>query len=354
MGTWSVPNSAKGAFNKKIRQFERDVENYDNTCLFARAEDGNPCKRRAVKCHSIPAASVLSKLQDPNGSVLEIGWGIVPWRDMLTRNTSVDLESPELFRPRATGISKASTAPFACDMHDKLFSVIDQSEPDLSDPQVPMLMAYRIALFTMDRWRKYAVFLHKQAEQLTKAHNNAYADSELKKLVSRRDNLNPKMIQEVERLGSLWRDAPTSQTDMHAMALHFQSNLRFAAAVMIDAGTPYVTINPGQDGLHTAVITYRRKDKRRVAKFVNQLRTLSEKSHKTSGNGVGVVERLVADGFGSIVASPSSYASLNDDDRDVIQGTILRLSRPEMLQGIFGLPSMSRRRRILMRIFQRG
>ncbi len=332
MSTWSVPNSEKDKFNKKIRRYEREVDNYDNTCLFVTAGAGSRCRQPTVKCHSIPEASVLSQLQDLNGNVLDIGWGMIEWRNVLTGNTSVNLASSELFRPRRISISVASTAPFACNAHDQTFSVIDQANPNLSDWRVPLLMAYRIALFANDRWRKYGHFLYKQAEMLTKAHRNPYAQAELKRLMAQRNLLSPQMVQQVEGLGELWCKASASLSDMDVVSLPFKSNLKFAAALMIDSGTSYITISPRGNTTHVATIVYRRKDKRHVADYVKQLKTLSGLSRMTADSGVGFVTKLISDGFGSMVASPYSYESLTNEERDAIKISIHKLSRPEILE----------------------
>ncbi len=335
MRKWSIDSQRKGKFNENIRQLEREVEGHDNTCMFTVDRNGNYCRQPAIACHSIPRKSVLMKLRDPNGSLLEFQWNMSAWRDVWNRNSSVDLNSPALFNPRKTGISKASVAKFACRKHDGEFNPIDVARCDDLDDQGPFLTAYRIVLFVNDLWRKYGVFLYNRARTTIEEHNNPYIAMKWRQLVNARQTPDRVLRSHTDKLGRIWYSGRGSYNKIEERTLHFRSQLRFAAAVMIGFTSPYVTVYPGENDSHSMTISYHWEDKPSVQKHVDRFEKLTYASLADDKYGVEIVNKIMSDGFGSVVASPRSYVELTDEQRETMQGIVRNLSQADLLDGIF-------------------
>ena len=341
MSTWSVPNTKKGPFNNKIRSLERRVANYDNTCLFVIDANGKRCRLPAANCHSIPRASVLGRLRDNDGTVLDLGWGMRTWRGMLTRYASVDLNSSSQFEPTRTGPSKASIGRFACAMHDKAFSPIDLAQPDQRDSPAMLLMAYRIALFACDAWRKYGVFLYSEAIKEMNDKPDAYPRKERKEMVRQQNLMNPVLPEQIDKFGKLWHEGRLPESAIQSYVVDFRSKLKFALAVMVGTRGPYVTVTPGEDDAHVMTMTCHRSDKSSARKHVTHLKQLADASRANTDYGVEVVTQLLSRTLGSVVARPHSYEALSDEERVAIQASIHRQSRSDILQQIFSSGSAS-------------
>ena len=335
MNRWSLPDQAKGKFNETIRGLERRIEGRENTCMFVIGENGELCGQSAVRWHSIPRASVLARLRDKDATVLEFLWGMTSWRDIWSRSNSVDLESSRGFEPRRTGIYKASVAHFACELHDKTFAPIDVAQHDSLDGQVPFLAAYRTALFVNDRWRKYGVFLYELAKTVVGEQENTQIQKEWRKLVKNQKKANNVLTKQADKLGRIWYSGQSSHRGIETCLLRFRSKLRFAASVMMGTTSPYVTVWPEEGDAHSMIIAYHRSDRSSARRHVKYLKELADTSKKEDGYGVEVIGELLAHGFGSIVASPSSYQSLALEKQDIMRSRIHKLSQADLLQRIF-------------------
>ena len=118
-------------------------------CLFDES-----CTEQAIWAHSI-SRSMLSTMQN-DGKVLEPG----------TRRGNNDKGRPMLdISFVAKGIKRASTGTFTCRRHDEIFTLIDSTEMDLSNPRVLNLLFFRAILrdlWTLLRTQNAKIYLQKR------------------------------------------------------------------------------------------------------------------------------------------------------------------------------------------------
>ena len=144
-----VADSQKDRFNKNVQHLQQEAVDHDNTCLFAIDESGTLCGQSAVRCHSIPRASVLTQLCDEvDGKVLDISAGLDLWRHAWNKTNQanpIDISSTTTFEPRRCGLNDASVGRFACARHDKTFAPIDVEPHNFEDGRASFLNSMLIA-----------------------------------------------------------------------------------------------------------------------------------------------------------------------------------------------------------------
>ena len=330
-----LPNQIKQEANKRVRQIERNVAAYDNTCMFVIAESGERCGKPAVRCHSIPQASVLTPLKGTDKYLREFRWGIRSWRDVFNREGPVDLGTPKSFRPTGVGILEASTGRFACKDHDQEFGPIDVPELDIHDNRTPVLTAYRIALFVNDQWRKHVRFLGPEIEMALRKSTNRYAKSEWYKIKMKQRSRATMLNRNLDKLGEIWHKGETSYMDTEAHLVQFRSRLRFAAAVILGSGGLYATVFPRENDWHSMLVSCHRNNGRAEYEQIEQIKNLADTSVSNGNYGVEIVAQLLSDGFGSVIASDRSYWELTDGHREDLQEIIRKSSQAELVDGLF-------------------
>lgn len=349
-----VSDDGKDGFNKKVQYFEHIASSHDNTCLFAINEDGALCGEPAVRCHTIPRASVLTSLSDESdGKVLDIrGWFDL-WRHAWNKSSytnPMNMRSSEAFEPRRRGIGDASVGRFACKQHDLIFAPIDVSLHSIEDGMSSFLSIYRTALFIQDLWRKYGVFLRNQIGPTVKRSNNKFAVLQYAKLSESAKRNTHELYRHTRRLGNIWCSRHTLQPDEPANAVtqayDFQSKLKFAASVMVGTDGPYVTVRPGEGDLHRMMLSYLAEDRFAINERIEALRGLADGLRVGNDYGVKMITELLSCGFGSVAASPRSYAMLSEDESDAIRHCIYSQSQPQIVRGIVtsGLARQQNRR----------
>ncbi len=330
-----LPNQSKQEANERVRQIERNVAAYDNTCMFVLDETDERCGKPAVKCHSIPRKSVLTRLRNADNYLLEFRWNINSWRDVFNQDGPVDLSSPKAFRPSKVGILEASTGYFACKEHDQKFRPIDVPELDISDNRTPILTAYRIALFVNEQWRKYIRFLGQEVEMRLRNSNNRHARIEWYKLKAKQPSITSMLNGNLEKLGEIWHKGETSYIDVEAHLVQFRSRLRFAATVIVGSVGLYATVFPRANDWHSMLLSHHRDHGQAEYEQIEELNNLAKASVSNDNYGVEMVAQLLSDGFGSVIASDRSYSDLTDGQREDLQELIRKSSQPELLNELF-------------------
>ena len=338
-----IPNSHKAPSGKKLRQYEQNIRDHDNTCMFIMDVNGELCGLHSSRRHSIPKKAVLADLKDiKDGKVLEFRWGIGSWRDLWNRSSQtnpVDLYSSETFEPPRVGISDASVGHFACGDHDDSFSPIDVAQHGVMDQTTAVLTAYRTSLYVGDLWRKYQATLHgRPMRELVRSQGGGFAMIKWAELLESSKRLAPKLESKVGKLGSAWysreewENSNTSIMGVHRLC--FRSRLRFAASMIFSEGC-FVTVCPSSNDSHTMSISYLAEDESSLREDLERLTRIADATQVCGDYGVEVVNTLLSNGFGSMAASPHSYEELADEERETVQGTIRDSSQSQSLARIF-------------------
>ena len=349
-----VSDSKKDRFNKKVRHFQQEAVNHDNTCLFAIDESGTLCGQPAVRCHSIPRASVLTQLRDEvDGKVLDISAGLDLWRHTWNKTSQanpIDINSTTTFEPRRCGINDASVGHFACATHDKIFAPIDIEPHNFEGGRTSFLNAYRPFLYVYDLWRKYGVFLHDKIRLTVRERHNKFATLEYAKRCESKKNIDHELQNHARKLGNIWCNNDTlwfDEPDLAATQIYnFRSELKFAASLMIGVSGLCVTVCPGQGDLHSMILSYLTEDCAAVNRQIEPLKELAYASQVSDDYGVKMMTELLSIGFGSMAASPLSYTMLNNDKSEAIKQCIYNLSQPHLMHGILQSDLAKRKRHV--------
>ena len=331
MTQWSLPNQKREQVNANLRRLERSVTAHDNTCMFVIAKSGERCGLPAVKGHSIPRKPVLTRLGTSSNDLLEFRWGISPWISVFNENSAVDLSSQKAFGPSKVRISEASVGHFACSDHEQKFRPIDVAEFNIYDNRTPILTAYRIALLVNDQWRKYVTFLSPSVQIGLRNSSNYRARIEWYRISEKRRQTSVLLGSHLEKLGKVWHRGAVSYTDAEAHLIEFRSGLRFAAAVMFGPIGLYVTVFPGENDWHSMLVSYHKDDKQAVCEAIESLNNLARVSALDGTYGVEIVEKLLSDGFGSVIASAQSYKGLPERQREALQEVVHKSSQATLV-----------------------
>ena len=129
--------------NRLLRELEGDLVGYIGDCLFVVDDNGQYCNKLVSNnCHIVSESSVLSKLKNRQGKLLELQWGVSQWRRLLFADEAPANIPPFRRPPGATCVGR-----FACKSHSKEdpyshddeFKKIDVAQPDFCDPIVRFL-----------------------------------------------------------------------------------------------------------------------------------------------------------------------------------------------------------------------
>ena len=339
---WWIADRQKAATDKKLVPYQQQIERHDNTCLFGIDEHGERCRAPASKGHSIPESSVLKPLRDSkDDKVLEFRWSMGDWRDLWKRSSQedpVDLVSPEKFMPLRVGTGAASVGHFSCGQHDGDFKPIDIAQHDLPSGRATFLLAYRTLLYSYDLWRKYrAAVLSDPLKLLVRKQGTSKSNVKYLQLRTLAKNLHPRLDFQVSRFGSIWyKKEPLKNANLNFVArrFSFRSRLRIAASVMFDTSA-FVTVCPIGEDVHTMIVLWLAEDELPVRKAVECLTALADTTRVQDGYGVRIACELLSNWFGSMAASPDSYDSLTDTERQAIQETIRDSNQAQNLSEIF-------------------
>ena len=341
MYEWLVPDHMREYVNAALRQVERDVTAFDNTCMFVIAESGELCGLPAVDGHSIPRRPVLMRLRASSSDLLEFRWSISAWINVFNGDSAVDLSSQRAFDPIKVGISQASVGRFACGdrrrfgcSHEEQFNPIDVAEFNMDDNRTPILTAYRIVLLVNDQWRKYITSpLFELVRKGVRGSKIKEAQIAFARISEQRRVGSVELRLHLEKLGKAWHIG--AYGDVEAHLIRFQSRLRFAAAIMFAPLGLYATVFPNENDEHSMLLSYHKDDKPSVAEAIEGLKTLAEASISNDAYGVELLEKLLLNGFGSVIASGQSYQGLADRLRDSLKEAVRKSSQATMLDELF-------------------
>ncbi len=261
-----IPKESKRKAKTLLGEIEKDVVGYTGSCLFVTDDNGGYCNEPVSNnCHISPKSSVLSKLQDQDGKVFELQWGVSQWRRFAFSGGVENLETvhqPATFDPssRRVVIDHACVGRFACELkrHDNEFQPIDVADPDFDNPEVRFLAAYRLMLFQADQCR-LARMLQEQWNR--KVMRNPDVGNRLwwsKKVKNLQEDIQ-KIESTLKLLGKNWHAQKTIGTFdpdlVSVQAMQFWSKLGLAGCVFYGKHTA-VSVFPTQgDGIRWAYST---------------------------------------------------------------------------------------------------
>ena len=324
-----------------LRDLRERIKRYPGRCLFAANERGARCLQPPHKCHTIPQASVLDKLKDSkSGKVLELRWGVEQWRQLFIRSDEehqVDLSDSTLFEPQPVGIGDASIGWFGCDVHDNEFHPTDNNELNIIDPTVRFLIAYRALLYMTDfihLWAPIAADSHRWVSSLPKPAQYRWwrYSGTIRKLRTVLDS-------NVDRLGQAWYARDQSGTIdpniVKGEVLSFRSKLRFAACLFYGENTT-LTVFPSENDQHRMAILPLRDSTLDTYDAIEQLVKKITASEEHDSYGIDVISELLSNvPLGIAVASPESYQTLSDRERETIRGLVQSFSFADLLSATF-------------------
>ena len=320
-----IPNNRKGEVGKKLKSVKA-IEGHKGKCLFVVDENGRTCGNPVYNnCHVIPESSILDRLKDSSsGKLFELRWGISKLEHFFVSSSEtspIDLTDPAAFEPQSVGTGDACVGWFACKDHDNGFWPIDVKYPDFNDPQIQLLCLYRAFLYEVD--------MNRLSAELVKVWNKQTQRSQYKeirfqwnKLLKNLNDRTPKAKATIRRLGKIWYDwkmhGAFSPDTVSGQALSFSSSLRFAACGLYGKGL-VVTVFPVGEHRHKMGIFNLADNADYVDEDKERLTRLSGDSGDSCNYGVSVLVELMANGWGTIAASPESYRGLCDGEKREIQ-----------------------------------
>lgn len=343
-----VPHDRKPEVKRHLKNIDAQVRGRGR-CLYVIDDNGKSCGNLVTNnCHVIPKNAVLDELKDGGGNkVFELRWGVGKWQDLFLRSSESNQIKPanlDVLEPQLVGTGDACVRWFACKDeasgkdHDGEFSPIDVREPNFHDPTIRLLAAYRPLLYTLDLM-KLAFRLSRQANKRAMSQSNRRARIEWSKQQAALKEGRKAIEQSASRLGKMWHDWKTNRTmDCDAISwksLNFHSSLKFAACTFY--GQSVVTVVPVGQDRHKMTILYFREDTDSMHEHKQRLSEVTRASEDNCSYEVDVLKELLTKGEGTVAASPESYRTLTDEQRQTINAIVARSSRADMMETILGL-----------------
>ena len=314
--------NAKRKANQGLRKIESDIANYQGACLFVVDEDGRFCGEPvANRCHIVSNSRVLSLLKDKDGKVLDLQWGIRQWRRVVF---NADQDPTEIDLPRIPA-DDACIGWFACKPdgsagHDDRFHLIDVADPDLDDPEVRILLAYRMQMFLADQFR-LAMYLRRLANSVSMRDSSPQGRGYWFKYM---ETLNTGMLRvksTVVDLGTALHLAQTSgtldQRLVSAREFEVRSMLKVAGCAFY-GGHLAVLVLPTEVDKHKMTALYFDDDKNEAKEALGRLEQVAAESLQSPDYGVDVIRELITKGYGVLAGSPQSYLDMTDEVRQTI------------------------------------
>ena len=333
-----VPNRLKSEVKKRVEPIKA-LERGRGVCLYVTGENGQRCRNPVDNnCHVIPESEVLDELIDrKSNKVMELQWGVARWAHYyVTSSVTNPITSSNLdvFEPQLVVTKDACVGRFACKCtrpdHDNEFSPIDVKELDFNDPRVPLLSMYRATLYEADLYRlgKSWIEQHKQEalRRVPVQWNRLLASLQSRTKWSEATS---------ERLGKIWHRWKTyGKPDVDAVSvrpLEFRSSLKFAACVFDYEKCIVVTVSPLGGDRHKMGVLHLSGDTKVATEATKRLSRLGRNSISSTNPGVDVLKDLMANGAGSVAASPESYHGLPVEERRAINEIVADASGAEIL-----------------------
>ena len=319
----------------QFRRVERAFREFPGRCYFVTDDKGSFCEMSAVSGHVIPKGAVLDSLKDPStGKVMELRWGFKQWEHLVVSSDEehpIHFLNPLTYTPPLVGIGSAGTGRFSCDQHDKEFSLIDESSPDLDDPRVPFLTLYRNLSYLNYLTQMAQVFVNQnypRQMQDPEVANRIVWRQATQRLRKAESWIKPLTVE----IGVIWHGSRDSQDILAGQVLardwEFRSAIKFAASLIYD-GTDgdslAITVVPLDKDWHKMTAVGLSQHDAKLQRPLTHLAELVEASEAQSQAGFDVLQDLMTSGSGIAVAKPDSYHSLSDAGRAQINNLVISL-----------------------------
>ncbi len=358
-----IPDRLKSEVKRSVDPVKKE-ERAKGVCLYVTGENGERCGNPVGNnCHVIPESEVLDDLKDEKSKkVLELRWGTARWEHYYVTSSAtnpIKPSNPDGLEPQLVVPKHACVGRFACKCtqpdHDDQFSPIDVKELDFNDPRVPILSMYRACLYEADLCR-LGKRLSEQHKQEALRHPRKEVQVWWNRLWASLQSRTQWSEATSERLGKIWHRWKTyGKLDVDAVSvrpLEFRSSLKFAACVFNYEKCIIVTVFPLGGDRHKMGILHLSDDTKVATEATERLSRLGRDSVNSTNPGVDMLKDLMANGAGSVAASPESYHELPVEE----QRTVNQIVADASGAGILAYSSGSQRPvpKGAVRTYQRG
>ena len=322
---------AKRKANRSLRNLENDVARHKGSCLFVVDDSGRFCREPVTnRCHIVSNSKVLSSLRDKDGKVLELQWGISQWRRVVF---NIDQDPTNIDIP-CRSADDACVGWFACKPegnagHDDRFHLIDVADPDFDDPEVRILFAYRMEMFLADQFR-LAMKLRSLWNTASMRNSSPSSRGDWFKYMETLRTGSDRAELAVVRLGKAFHLGGTTGTFDPSLVtvrvFEFRSKLRIAGCVFYGGHLATIVLPTDGDKYKMAAL-YFAGEESEAKEEIGRLEQVTNDSLQSPDYGVAVTQELITKGYGVLAASPESFATMTDQERQTIGTLIAEQSR---------------------------
>ena len=338
----------KHSFKKSVDWIKREMHDHDKECLFVVSRSGQQCGAKSQDCHAISKRAVVEPLADKNGKVMVFGWGEKSWLDLFVRSNAKDpvsLWDYKSYEPYLVSKNDATSAGFACNLHDNMFSPLDNSTTiDKTDKVVVFLAAFRTLLYAQSRLRQI-LWLRDYAKvnrQTRGANRSKVGVDLLKGQMKKSVDVSEAIRGQIIRLGKIQFDYADNldaiPLSLITQTVQFQSGLRFASCGLMDSDTfdTFAIILPDPSGsdLHQLTTIQIERPDGSVGEGIKAIISSAESCKEDPGNWTNVFREILVSSD-CVIGSPNSYKDLKSDEKAKVKTAIEDSSQAYLMEEIF-------------------